>query len=31
MKQVKELYQDGLVSKDDFASTLRAHHAAVDS
>ena len=31
MEQVKKSYQAGLVSKDDFASTLRAHHAAVDA
>ena len=31
LEKVKEAYQDGLVSKDDFASTLRAHKAAVDA
>ena len=31
MEQVKKSYQAGLASKDDFASTLRAHHAAVDA
>ena len=32
MEAVKTLFkEDGVVSKDDFASTLRAHHAAVDA
>jgi hypothetical protein len=31
MKMVKEGFQRGLVSKDDFAAALRAHHAAVDA
>ena len=31
LEEVKDMYRDGLVSKDDFASTLRAHHAAVDA
>ena len=31
MEQVNKSYQDGLVSEDDFASTLCAHRAAVDS
>ena len=31
MGLVKKLYQGGSVSKDDFASTLRAHKAAVDA
>jgi hypothetical protein len=31
MKELKSMYQGGLVSKDDFASTLRAHRAAVDA
>ena len=31
MKELKLGYRDGLVSKDDFASTLRAHKAAVDA
>ena len=26
---VKDLYKDGLVSKDDFAAALRGHHAAI--
>ena len=29
MDNVKDLYKDGLVSKDDFAAALRGHHAAV--
>ena len=31
MKELKSMYQGGLVSKEDFASTLRAHKAAVDA
>ena len=33
MKRVKNIYQGGcgFISKDDFASTLRAHHAAVNA
>ena len=31
MGALKECYKDGLVSKEDFASALRAHHAAVDA
>jgi len=31
MKMVKEGFQGGLVSKEDFAAALRAHHAAVDA
>eukprot|EP00984_Skeletonema_dohrnii_P020924 scaffold10323_cov163-Skeletonema_dohrnii-CCMP3373.AAC.2 len=31
MKMVKEGFQMGLVSKDEFAAALRAHHAAVDA
>ena len=31
MQRVKKLYRAGYVSKEDFASTLRAHHAAVDA
>ena len=31
MKNLKLMYKDGLVSKDVFASTLRAHKAAVDA
>eukprot|EP00984_Skeletonema_dohrnii_P019254 scaffold9169_cov77-Skeletonema_dohrnii-CCMP3373.AAC.5 len=31
MKRVKEGFQGGLVSKEDFAAALRAHHAAVDA
>ena len=31
METVKNMYKDGLVSKDVFASTLRAHHAVVDA
>ena len=31
MEKVKEFHEVGMVSKDDFASTLRAHHAAVDA
>ena len=31
IKQLKEGYRAGLVSKEDFASTLRAHQAAVDA
>jgi tetratricopeptide (TPR) repeat protein len=31
MKELKLGYRDGLVSKDDFASTLRAHKAAADA
>ena len=29
MIALKQCYKDGLVSKDDFAAALRAHHAAV--
>ena len=31
MQQLKEVYKDELVSEEDFASVLRAHHAAVDA
>ena len=31
MKRLKDGLQHGFISKDDFASTLRAHHAAVRS
>ena len=31
MRALKDCYQAGLVSKDDFAATLRAHHAAVNA
>ena len=31
MRALKHCYQAGLVSKDDFAATLRAHHAAVNA
>jgi len=31
MKMVKEGFQEGLVSKEDFAAALRAHHAVVDA
>ena len=31
LEQVEKLYQRGTVSKDDFASTLRSHHVAVDA
>jgi antirestriction protein len=31
MEKVKEMYQEGFVSKDDFAAALRAHKAAVDA
>ena len=31
IKSLKECYKDGDVSKDDFATALRAHHAAVDA
>jgi hypothetical protein len=31
LRAVTKLYRDGFVSKDDFASTLRAHKAAVDA
>eukprot|EP00984_Skeletonema_dohrnii_P033556 scaffold30473_cov150-Skeletonema_dohrnii-CCMP3373.AAC.4 len=31
MKMVKEGFKNGLVSKEDFAATLRAHQAAVDA
>ena len=31
MKRLKDGFQHGFISKDDFASTLRAHHAAVHS
>jgi tetratricopeptide (TPR) repeat protein len=31
MSNIKILYKDGFVCKEDFSSTLRAHHAAVDS
>ena len=31
MKMVEEGFQGGLVSKEDFAAALRAHHAAVDA
>ena len=30
MKELKECYKDGLISKEDFAAALRAHHAAVN-
>ena len=29
LKSVKELYKDGHVNKDDFATALRGHHAAI--
>ena len=31
LESVKKCYTDGLVSKDDFASALRAHQAAIDA
>ena len=31
MQQLKEFYKEGKVSKEDFASVLRAHKAAVDA
>ena len=31
LEKLKEFYEVGLVSKDEFASTLRTHHAAVDA
>ena len=31
LERVKNMYRAGFVSKDDFAATLRAHHAAVDA
>ena len=31
MQELKKHYKDGLVSKEDFAAALRAHHAAVDA
>ena len=31
MEKVKEMYQEGLVSKEDFAAALRAHKTAVDA
>ena len=31
MGALKASYQDGSISKDDFASALRAHHAAIDA
>ena len=31
MEKVKQMYQVGLVSEEDFTGTLRAHHAAVDA
>ena len=31
METVKESFQKGLVSKEDFAATLRGHQAAVDA
>eukprot|EP00985_Skeletonema_marinoi_P010511 scaffold4929_cov102-Skeletonema_marinoi.AAC.8 len=30
-RELKKFYADGLVSKDEFAAALRAHHAAVDA
>ena len=29
LEALKQCYKDGIVSKDDFAAALRAHHAAV--
>ena len=31
IKALKKCYQEGVVSKEDFAAALRAHHAAVDA
>ena len=31
IQELKKCYKHGLVSKDDFAAALRAHHAAVDA
>lgn len=31
LKMVKDCYSKGLVSKEDFASTLRGHQAAIDA
>ena len=31
IQELKKYYEDGLVSKEDFAAALRAHHAAVEA
>ena len=31
LEHVKDLYKDGHVSKEDFAATLRGHHAAIEA
>ena len=31
LANLKDMYQEGMLSKEDFAAALRAHHAAVDA